>query len=156
MNTIQHIENLIEKYFQGETSIAEERELKTYFSKTDIAPHLKSYRSMFGYLNEAQQIKYPDQQTVAKIVPMHKSTNRVWQIAAAIALLLSVWFLLPQQTENQSIAAVDWTEYESENPEEAYEQTMEAFRLLSEAMGGGAKTATKELEHLGDLKHVLE
>ena len=35
------IEKLVEKYFSGETSIAEEKQLKDYFSSPDVAPHLE-------------------------------------------------------------------------------------------------------------------
>lgn len=155
MKNIQYIEQLLDKYFEGETSISEERELKAYFSQSKVAPHLENYRTMFGYFQEAQQVSFPEQKE-AKIVPMHKRSNRVWQIAAAIALLLSIWFLLPQPTDDQSIAQINWSDYESEDPDEAYEQTLEAFRLLSEAMGGGAKKTVQELDRIGELKRALE
>ena len=38
------IEELIEKYFQGETSIAEEKELTNYFSSSNVAQHLEQDR----------------------------------------------------------------------------------------------------------------
>ena len=38
---LDRIEKLVEKYFEGESSIAEEKELKVYFSSTDVAQHLK-------------------------------------------------------------------------------------------------------------------
>ena len=41
---LDRIEKLVEKYFEGETSIAEEKELKTYFSSTDVAQHLEQYK----------------------------------------------------------------------------------------------------------------
>jgi hypothetical protein len=41
------IDYLVEKYFQGETSIAEEKELRTYFSSSDVAQHLEQYRPIF-------------------------------------------------------------------------------------------------------------
>ena len=31
------VEQLLEKYFQGETTIAEEKQLKAYFSSNDVA-----------------------------------------------------------------------------------------------------------------------
>ena len=39
------MEALLEKYFEGETSIAEENELKDYFSSSNVAPHLEQYQS---------------------------------------------------------------------------------------------------------------
>ena len=49
------IEELIEKYFQGETSIAEEKELTNYFSSSNVAQHLEQYKPMFGYFSLAKQ-----------------------------------------------------------------------------------------------------
>ena len=43
------VEQLLEKYFQGETTIAEEKQLKAYFSSNDVASHLAKYQSLFGY-----------------------------------------------------------------------------------------------------------
>jgi hypothetical protein len=42
------IDYLVEKYFQGETSIAEEKELRTYFSSSDVAQHLEQYRPILN------------------------------------------------------------------------------------------------------------
>lgn len=39
---LDRIENLLEKYFEGETTIAEENELKVYFSSSDVAQRFES------------------------------------------------------------------------------------------------------------------
>jgi hypothetical protein len=41
------IDYLVEKYFQGETSIAEEKELRTYFFFIGCCKHLEQYRPIF-------------------------------------------------------------------------------------------------------------
>ena len=51
------MEALLEKYFEGETSIAEENELKYYFSSSNVAEHLEQYRPLFGYFAEAKEQK---------------------------------------------------------------------------------------------------
>ncbi len=55
---LNKIELLIEKYFQGETSIAEENELRTYFSSLNVAQHLEQYKPLFGYLSLAADQKF--------------------------------------------------------------------------------------------------
>lgn len=51
------IEDILEKYFQGETSIAEEKELKDYFSSPNVAQHLEQYKPMFGYFSHVKEQK---------------------------------------------------------------------------------------------------
>ncbi|NDV59384.1 hypothetical protein [Bacteroides sp. 519] len=46
------IDDLINKYFEGETSCEEERELRTFFAKGDVPEHLQVYRPLFAYINE--------------------------------------------------------------------------------------------------------
>ncbi len=47
---LDKIEQLLEKYFEAETSIAEENELRVYFSSQDVAQHLQQYqlKNVFG------------------------------------------------------------------------------------------------------------
>ncbi len=52
----QVIENLLEKYYEGKTSIAEEKILKEYFAEYgDIPPHLIHNQSWFKHLKESKE-----------------------------------------------------------------------------------------------------
>jgi hypothetical protein len=59
MTEEKHISELLEKYWDGETSLFEERELKTYFSGEDIYPSHKEYESYFKTLVKERQVKAP-------------------------------------------------------------------------------------------------
>lgn len=64
------MKNLIEKYFNGETSSEEEAQLKAYFNQETIDPSLKEYEPLFKYFNDEQSIglsEHFDQQLFAKI-----------------------------------------------------------------------------------------
>lgn len=45
----KYIEQLIDRYFEGETSIAEERILKAFFSQNDVPAHLQQFADVFAY-----------------------------------------------------------------------------------------------------------
>lgn len=45
----KYIEQLIERYFDCETTVAEESILKTFFSQNDVPAHLKQYADLFAF-----------------------------------------------------------------------------------------------------------
>ncbi len=51
MNT-ERIEQLLDKYFEGETSLEEEKLLRDYFKNEEVPEHLQSYRGQFAYAGE--------------------------------------------------------------------------------------------------------
>lgn len=51
MNT-EKIKQLLDKYFEGESSLEEEQLLRNYFQNREVPDHLKSYRDQFGYTSE--------------------------------------------------------------------------------------------------------
>ena len=80
------IEDILEKYFQGETTIAEENQLKEYFSSPNVAQHLKQYKPMFGYFSQVKE------QKSTQTIPLKtKKRNVAWlSIAASAVVLLGI------------------------------------------------------------------
>ena len=81
------IKKLIANYFDGNTSIEEEKALQKYFAQDNIAPELKIYQSMFRYFDEATKDKF-DLATLA--LPNDKKSKLVimkWFAAAAVVVL---------------------------------------------------------------------
>ena len=51
----KYIEQLLERYWQCETTLEEEQILRTFFSQEDVPSHLKQYAELFIYENEATE-----------------------------------------------------------------------------------------------------
>ena len=51
MNTIE-IKRLLQLYFNGETSVEEEKKLEVYFQSGDVAEEVKEYSEFFGGISE--------------------------------------------------------------------------------------------------------
>lgn len=119
------IEILIEKYFQGETSIVEEKELRSYFSSQDVAPHLEQYKAMFGYFTQAKK-----QEFVKEISQITKKRNVMWlSVAASVVVLLGVATFYMINTNEPVNNQNELGTYES--PEIAFKETQKALALLS-------------------------
>lgn len=134
---LHNIEKLIDKYFEGETSIAEENELKLYFSSSDVAQHLKQYQPMFGYFAQAKE-----QQFTQEIPLQTKKRNVVmWlSIAASVVILLGAGmfkYLENSSTPNQFVAC-----NAEDSPELALEQTQKALALVSEHLNTGIQSVS--------------
>ena len=129
------IEILIEKYFQGETSIAEEKELRSYFSSPDVAPHLEQYKAMFGYFTEAKQQKFTQE------IPQQTKKRKVmWlSIAASIVVLFGMVTFFMINTD-EAVTQNELGSYDS--PEQAFRETQKALALLSSNVNIGIESVS--------------
>ena len=130
---LDKIENLIEKYFEGETSSAEEKELKDYFSSSDVAQHLEHYQPLFGYFSQAKQ----EQFTAAIPLQSKKQTKVVWlSVAASLVVMLGVGVFAYQnisEPKHQDLAVI-------EDPEIAFRETQKALALISKHVNTGIES----------------
>lgn len=125
------IESLLEKYFQGETSIAEEQELKAYFSSQNVLPHLEQYKPLFGYFANAKEQKL-SQEVMLKT----KKRNLGWlSVAASVVVLLGIgtYGYFNSETANQDFGTYD-------DPEVAFAATQKALALLSNHVNVGIES----------------
>ena len=131
---LNRIEKLLENYFQGETNLVEEQELKNYFASGNVAPNLKQYQSMFGYLSEAKNEKF-----TKEIVIHPKKKNTVWlSIAASVTILLGVGVFSYLNMETKTKTTGELGTYD--DPEVAFRETQKALNMVSENVNVGIKS----------------
>lgn len=139
---LDRIENLIEKYFDAETSIAEENELKTYFSSADVAQHLQQYQPLFGYFSQAKTQSF----TQALPLKSKKRTSAAWlSVAASVVVLLGIGTFV--YNTGKPAAPGELGTYD--DPEVAMAETQKALTLVSQKInvGVGSMGYIKEYEH---------
>jgi hypothetical protein len=127
---LDNIEKLVTKYFEAETSIAEEKELKAYFSSPNVAPHLEQYKPLFGYAVQAKQEQY---ETSIPLQSKKKPYGYWLSIAATIVVLLSVSLVTFNQYNQPKTA--DLGTYN--DPEVAFKETQKALAMISEHVNRG-------------------
>lgn len=129
---LNRIEKLLEKYFQAETSLAEEQELKNYFASDDVAPNMKQYKSLFACFSEAK-----NEELTKEIVVQSKKRSTIWlSIAASITILLGVGvfsYLNMETKEKGELGTYD-------DPEVAFRETQKALKMVSENVNVGIKS----------------
>jgi|SRR3712207_2826428 len=90
MNKKENIERLVDRFFAGETTLAEEQRLYRYFRGDEVAADLLPLREMFVSLGSIGIAA--DEQTPAKSVETGRLKvgfgRRIIRVAAAIATLL--------------------------------------------------------------------
>ncbi len=85
------IDELLDKYFEGETSCEEERELRRFFTEEEVPEHLQTYRPLFAYLNrEATSMAEPTEEKSvttesAKEVPTQRKPSRLYRTFYAVS-----------------------------------------------------------------------
>lgn len=128
------INALLEKYFEGETTIAEENELKKYFSSAVVAPHLQQYQPLFGYyISETKQNFEPK-----LVLQSNKNRKMSWlAVAASLGVLLGVGIYTFNNVSNDKTNKELGT---YNDPEEAFRETQKALAMLSNHVNVGIES----------------
>jgi len=131
------IETLLEAYFEGETTLKEESQLREYFSGSNVAPHLEAYKSLFIGLKNTQA-EVSEREVILPEVT--KTSNRWWlSVAASVVIVLGVVGLQFSGTTNQLTS-------EEQQALIEFNKTKETLLLLSKSFNKG----TGELAVLGE------
>ncbi|MCE7040418.1 HEAT repeat domain-containing protein [Dyadobacter sp. CY312] len=112
----QDIEVLLEKYYDGDTTLEEEKVLKSFFQNENVPAHLQSHAAQFRYYvesaHEQPTITFDERLNLilnpAPEKPIKKLTSWFMRIAAGLALVL-VGFgggALYNKLQNNSVADV--------------------------------------------------
>ncbi len=153
MKEYSHIENLLERYFDGLTTEAEEVRLREFFRRADVPPHLQAEAEMFRAMDlagmEGRLSHKINQWEKGKPMTFPEATHSripFLRMAAGIALLLAVgWRLLVPPGPRDTCAT----------PEEAYAETQRALAMVSAALNKGVaplqtlqETTAKAEQHI--------
>lgn len=162
------IEALVEKYWAGETSVEEEKELKQFFRTSDPSQWTASLREvadLFRYYatEEANQplgqvfdnrllnqLKARPSDKESKIRPLYLN----WlKLAACLVLVVSA--VLVWRNRKTEKLAVQRTEKDTfEDPQKAYEETRKALLLVSVQLNRG-KSYAREIRKINEAEELV-
>lgn len=133
---LDKLEILLEKYFEGETSIAEENQLKDYFSSSNVAQHLEQYKPLFGYFSASKQQEFTQEIPFVSVSKKKKRAGSWMSIAASVVVLLGAGtftYFNYDSTQSQELGTYD-------DPEVAFRETQKALSLLSQNVNVGMES----------------
>ncbi|MCB9051863.1 MAG: pyruvate ferredoxin oxidoreductase [Lewinellaceae bacterium] len=155
------MEQLLDKYFEGETSLQEEGRLREYFQRPEVPEALQPYQPLFQHLEQERTLELGaafDQKLLQKLEtarPQAKVRHlgvRSWvlRIAAALAIGFGLWWAYITQDALQAPqqAGIDWSKYEVNSPEDAFRLTSTALLKASSELNRGTSTAAHEMDKL--------
>jgi hypothetical protein len=107
MRDFNDVQTLLEKYWEGETTLEEERQIKGYFAAGNVDERLRQYAPLFQALKEEQAV----QLSKAKTVPIRPQIYQ-WQgyaAAASVVILLAagLWWAFSKPVDAPVMANQD-------------------------------------------------
>lgn len=135
MKDYSHIEALLERYYDAQTSEAEEQRLKDFFLHEEVPAHLQAEKEMFLQLQTTdvpEGLEERLSQSIDRWGKKHRTLRLQWigSIAASLLLLFGAGWYLQDDTPRKDTCAT---------PEEAYAEAQKALVMFSTALNKGMK-----------------
>jgi hypothetical protein len=153
MNT-EEVEKLLEKYYEGETSLDEEKSLREFFSTGDVPAHLAEHQPLFRFFSSEAELSLAEGKQEESLIRRigrytaeasldhpHPGKKRLYYfsgIAAGMLLLLSLVFLIRSELKHRPAGIQG-----NMNPELAYMQTRQAILMVSVGLNTGVDAAQR-------------
>jgi hypothetical protein len=175
MNSEPRLRELLDKYFEGETTLQEEWELRELMKDPLLPADLQVFQDLFSTLGmQADERPNPalitqvmaqveaDYSKRGKIIPLRRGYSFWLPRVAAVAAILCLglwWINRPSETLDDDLAqaekVIDWSKYEPKTPEEAFKITSKALKKVATELDKGTRMA-EHVEDLGEMGKVLQ
>jgi hypothetical protein len=144
------VEQMLDKYWEGHSSLEEEKQLRQFFQSESVPAHLESDKMHFMAFSRMAEEKLDPEawEGIEERLEEHISSSKVrrlgankgmrilLQLAAAVLLFIGVYSIVPQQN-NQVLT------YQPGEEEAALKTASEALYLLSAQLQRGQSEAAR-------------
>ncbi len=158
------IEALLAKYWECETSLEEENELREYFNQQDIPAQFKEAAVLFAYFGEQRNKQVKDLTFDSKVVEsVKKSTtankSKVVRLlynfsriaAGLIVVVVATYYIRSEIRKTTPQEMVDTYS----DPKLAFEETKKALLMISKSFGHAEEQA-KKINLLNEAKENIQ
>lgn len=143
------IDELLNKYWNCETSLEEEHQLQAYFREGNIPEQLKETSALFRYFGEHKKKTLTDVSFEGRVMKKIKAPKKgkmatlvynTMRIAAGIVVLIvAVWLVRTEVRKSTPQEMVDTYN----DPKLALEETKKALMMISKSFGTAEEQAKK-------------
>ena len=157
------IKILLEKYWEAETTLEDERRLTEYFRSPEIAPEWEPIRDVFAWREEEAEVKVGpdfDRRMLRRIGEMESGVARrigfTFRFAAAAAIILCLGISLlipvisPRPVQPAAVSAVTAVTDTYSDPQQALAAVRKALLAASSRMNEGKSITQKNMTRLHD------
>jgi len=160
----EKIEQLLEKFYAGETSLEEEQQLASYFEKSEVAPELEIAAKQFKYYKFSKDDKALDDKFLNKVFenlesgreesPKVVSLNYYWAtgVAASLIVCFSIYYQFYDMDRGSRTMASSGMINTYDDPQLAYQETKNALLMISSKLNKG----TKELQKISKFSEAQQ
>ena len=154
--------DLLEKYFKGETSLVEEQVLKNYFLSEQISAEHEPFKVLFSTFEEEKLSKAPS--PIKLVEGKQSSGKQIWiktlsYSGIAAALILALWVVKPaKQSDTFAIISgkkIESTEYAQKYAEAKMSKVNNMLRSSMRPMRSFS-TVKKSLEPMRKISETKE
>lgn len=107
---MERINRLLEKYFNAETTLQEEKELRNYFLGQEIQKELMPYKALFAGFAAEKEIKAETHPAITPTLTARKPKFTGWKMliysGVAASILAVTWFTLPTFNSHSDTYAI--------------------------------------------------
>jgi hypothetical protein len=143
MESIKNIEQWLEAYFEGESTLKQEKKLRAYFTGDEVEPHLEKYIALFSAFAKAKQERYTGEINL----PKKKPFSAIFSIAASILVLVGLFLFFNNRNNNNT---TDYGTYK--DPDVAALKTKQALFM----MGSFIDQNTSKLNALDEFEKTTD
>lgn len=152
------IEELLAKYWECDTTLQEEEELKKFFNGPDVPEHLLAYKSLFVYYHEEkkngqlddlfdeevlkriEEVKNGSEEKKGKVVSLFYNIAKV---AAVVLVVVTAGYFVKQEYVDKKQEVDPYLTDTFEDPQKAFEETKKALQMISANFKKGREQARK-------------
>jgi hypothetical protein len=144
------INELLRKYWNCETSLEEEAELREYFKSANIPEEQRDTAPLFQYFEENKKKSLNDISFDGQVMEKIRTPNKQGQVARLVyntmriaaglgVVLAATWFIRNEIRSSAPAEVVDTYD----DPKMAFEETKKALMMISKSFGTAEEQAKK-------------